>query len=218
MSENLRAVRDRIRAACERAGRDPAGVLLVAVSKTRPPESIRVALDAGQRDFGENYARELREKAEALPAARWHFIGSLQTNKVKLVVGRAELIHTVDREALGVEIGRRARGAVQRVLVEVNIAREPQKGGVMPEGLPALLERLRALPALRVEGLMCMPPLGQDPRPSFRELHELRTAHGCGPELSMGMSEDYEAAIEEGATIVRVGTAIFGARPGSASV
>ncbi len=215
VAANLLAVRARIATACARAGRDAASVRLIAVSKTKPVELLRTALDAGQRDLGENYAQELRDKAEELgDAPRWHFLGALQTNKVKYIVGRTALVHTVDRGSLATELARRAAllHGVQAVLLEVNLAEEPQKGGVLPAGLPALLAQVRALPSLRCEGLMCIPPAEQDPRPHFARLRALRDEHGAGPELSMGMSDDFEVAIEEGATLVRVGTAIFGAR------
>jgi len=214
--EGLIRVRERIAAACARAGRAPDSVKLIAVSKTQPLEKLRVALDAGQRAFGENYAQELREKAEALGGGvEWHFIGALQTNKVRLVVGRAALIHTCDRLSLAQELARRARnaGLVQRALIEVNAGREPQKAGALPEDVPALLEQIAALGSLQCEGLMCIPPAAGDPRSHFRALREL-AARLRLPELSMGMSADYETAIEEGATLVRVGTAIFGERPG----
>jgi len=228
---NLAGVRERIARACERAKRDPASVKLVAVSKVQPVEAIREALEAGQRVFGENYAQELREKAEAvaaeeraLPATgggrrpehtiEWHFLGALQTNKVKMVVGKVALLHTCDRPSLAQELNKRAAalGTVQRVLVEVNLAEEPQKGGIAPSGLASFVDEIGKLPALRCEGLMCIPPAEDDPRPHFRRLRELRETLGLR-ELSMGMSADYETAIEEGATIVRVGTAIFGERP-----
>lgn len=194
----------------------PAGVTLVAVSKTQPPGAIRDAHAAGQRDFGENYVQEWREKAEALadlPDLRWHFIGSLQTNKVKYLAGKVGLVHTVDRDELGREIAKRWEkvGARARVLVEVNLGGEASKGGCRPEAVPGLVERLRMLPALDVAGLTCIPPPGDDPRPHFRALRALRDGLGLA-ELSMGMSGDYPIAIEEGSTIVRVGTAIFGAR------
>lgn len=195
----------------------PAGVTLVAVSKTQPPEAIREAHAAGQRDFGENYVQEWREKAEALadlPGLTWHFIGSLQTNKVKYLAGKVGLVHTVDREELGREIAKRweKAGARARVLVEVNLGGEESKGGCRPDAVPGLVERLRLLPALDVAGLTCIPPPDDDPRPHFRALRALRDGLGLA-ELSMGMSGDYPVAIEEGATIVRVGTAIFGERP-----
>jgi pyridoxal phosphate enzyme (YggS family) len=217
---NLAGVRERIARACERSGRDPDSVKLVAVSKVQPVEAIREALEAGQRAFGENYAQELREKADAIgegPAVEWHFLGALQTNKVKMVVGRAALVHTCDRPSLAQELSKRAAalGTVQRVLVEVNLAQEAQKGGIGPGDLGPFLDAVGKLSALRCEGLMCIPPADEDARKHFRRLRELRDEFrgGAGSELSMGMSADYEAAIEEGATIVRVGTAIFGERP-----
>ena len=213
VAAGLASVRERIAAACARAGRDPASVTLIAVSKTKPLPLLQEAFAAGQKIFGENYAQELREKADALPGAEWHFIGALQTNKAKLVVGRAALVHTCDRLALAQELSKRAKnaGLTQRVLLEVNVGREPQKAGVLPEQAAELLAQVRALPSLQCEGLMCIPPAEGDPRPHFRALRELAGKLGL-PQLSMGMSADYEIAIEEGATLVRVGTAIFGAR------
>jgi pyridoxal phosphate enzyme (YggS family) len=214
VSKGLVDVRARIEAACARAGRDPKSVTLVAVSKTKPIELLREAMQAGQRSFGENYAQEFRDKFETEPDLDWHFIGALQTNKVKYVAGKAALVHTCDRLALAQELSKRAArnpAKEQRLLLEINIGREPQKAGVLPEEAPALLEQVRALPKLRCDGLMCIPPAEGDPRVHFRALREL-AARLALPELSMGMSADYEAAIEEGATIVRVGTAIFGAR------
>jgi pyridoxal phosphate enzyme (YggS family) len=226
IAAGLARVRARIARAAEAAGRDPASVRLIAVGKLQPVESLRAALDAGQQALGENYAQELRDKADALaahePAPEWHFLGALQTNKVKYVVGRAALVHTCDRLALAEELSRRAaaKGLVQRVLVEVNLGREPQKGGVAPEALPELLRALADLPGLRCEGLMCIPPAAGEPRSHFAALRELRDAvRARAPssvqlgELSMGMSADFEAAIAEGATLARVGTAIFGERP-----
>lgn len=213
VAAGLAGVHARISAACARARRDPASVRLIAVSKTKPLAMLQEAVAAGQRIFGENYAQELREKAEALPGVEWHFIGALQTNKAKLVVGRAALIHTCDRLALAQELSKRAKAAaiVQRVLLEVNVGGEPQKAGVLPAEAPRLLDEVRALPALACEGLMCIPPVEGDPRAHFRALRALASALGLA-QLSMGMSADYEAAIEEGATLVRVGTAIFGER------
>lgn len=223
---NLAAVRDRIGQACARAGRDVASVQLIAVSKTRPIDDVRAALDAGQRAFGENYAQELDQKASALGTVlpEWHFLGALQTNKVKLVVGRAALVHTVDRVSLVRELARRAAalGLVQRVLLEVNLGAEEQKGGCAVEALPTLLGVVAAEPSLACTGLMCIPPSAGDPREHFVVLRALRErlrecgTLAAGAELSMGMSADFEVAIEEGATIVRVGTAIFGAREPSA--
>jgi pyridoxal phosphate enzyme (YggS family) len=195
----------------------PAGVTLVAVSKTQPAEAIREAYGAGQRDFGENYAQEWRDKADALAdlaELRWHFIGGLQTNKVKYLAGRVAAIHTVDRVELAREISRRfaAKGAVARVYLEVNVAGEASKSGCAPADAAALAAAARALPALEVVGLMTIPPADDDPRPHFRALRALRDALGV-PGLSMGMSGDWRVAVEEGSTCVRVGTAIFGARP-----
>jgi PLP dependent protein len=195
----------------------PAGVTLVAVSKTQPPEAIREAYAAGQRDFGENYAQEWRGKADALAdlaELRWHFIGGLQTNKVKYLAGRVAYVHTVDREELARELSRRLaqKGAAARVLLEVNVGDEAAKEGCAPADAPRLASVVRALPGLELCGLMCIPPAGQDPRPHFRLLRALREELGLR-ELSMGMSADWQVAVEEGATFVRVGTAIFGARP-----
>jgi pyridoxal phosphate enzyme (YggS family) len=204
------------RLAAVRAG-IPAGVTLVAISKTHPPEAIRAAYAAGQRDFGENYAQEWREKADALSDLSdlvWHFVGGLQTNKVRAIAARVAWVHTVDRDELARELSKRyaAKGAVARVLLEVNVAGEESKAGCSPDDAPALAERVAALPAIELRGLMCIPPAEGDPVPHFRALRALAGRLGL-PELSMGMSGDYREAIAEGATIVRVGTAIFGARP-----
>jgi len=207
IAANLAAVRARL----------PAAVTLVAVSKTQPPEAIREAYAAGQRDFGENYAQEWREKADALAdlaGLRWHFIGALQSNKVRVLAGRVAYVHTVDRDSLARELSRRfaAAGAVTRVFLEVNVAGEAAKAGCTPEETPRLAEAVRTLPALELAGLMCIPPAEGDPRPHFRALRALRDRLGLA-ELSMGMSGDWPVAVEEGATFVRIGTAIFGARP-----
>lgn len=198
----------------------PAGVTLVAVSKTQPAAAIREAYAAGQRDFGENYAQEWREKADALaelPELRWHFIGALQTNKVKYLAGRVHAIHTVDRPELARELSKRfaQKGAVARVFLEVNSGGEASKAGCTPEEASALAETVRGLPALELVGLMTIPPAEGDPRPHFRALAALRDRLGLR-ELSMGMSADWRIALEEGATVLRIGTAIFGARPRSA--
>jgi pyridoxal phosphate enzyme (YggS family) len=195
----------------------PPHVTLVAISKTHPPDAIREAHAAGQRHFGENYAQEWREKADALrdlPDLVWHFVGGLQTNKVKYLAGRVAWVHTVDREDLAREISRRfaARGAVARIFLEVNVGREPRKSGCLPEETERLAAAARALPALEVVGLMCIPPTADDPRVHFRALRALRDRLPLR-ELSMGMSADWRVAIEEGATFVRIGTAIFGERP-----
>ncbi len=195
----------------------PAGVTLVAVSKTQPAAAIREAHAAGQRDFGENYAQEWREKADALaelPGLRWHFVGGLQTNKVKLLAGRVHAIHSVDREELAREISKRfsAKGAAARVYLEVNTGGEASKGGCSPEAAERLAEAVRGLPAIDLAGLTCIPPPGDDPRPHFRLLRSLRDRLGL-PGLSMGMTADWRIAVEEGSTVVRIGTAIFGERP-----
>ncbi|HYV46912.1 MAG TPA: YggS family pyridoxal phosphate-dependent enzyme [Myxococcaceae bacterium] len=216
VAEGLRNVRERIAAACARAGRDPSAVELIAVSKLQPEALIREAWEAGHRAFGENYAQELRDKSEhlsALPGIRWHAIGPLQTNKAKYVARAAHVFHAVDRLEIAQELSRRRQGAPLEVLVQI-WSGEETKSGASKDEAPALVEQLRALPGLKLVGLMAMPPLGGDPekvRPHFRALRELADALGL-PQRSMGTTADYEVAIEEGATMVRVGTAIFGAR------
>jgi pyridoxal phosphate enzyme (YggS family) len=197
-------------------GRLPASVTLVAVSKTQPTEAIRAAHAAGQRHFGENYAQEWRQKADALadlPDLTWHFVGGLQTNKVKYLAPRAAWIHTLDREELARELSKRyaAAGATARLLVEVNLGGEAQKSGCPPERVEPLVALARGLPGLEVAGLMCIPPPSEPPRPHFARLRALRDRLGLR-ELSMGMSADWVEAVEEGATLVRLGTALFGAR------
>ena len=213
----LDVVRERIERACARAGRSASEVTLVAVSKTHPAEAVREAYAAGQRVFGENYVQELSEKAAALAdleGLRWHFIGHLQRNKVKDVARVGALIETVDSERLAAEIDKRALAARVPVLLQVNVAGEAQKSGCTPDELDALVPSVRALAHLELIGLMTVPPLGEAPeasRPHFARLRALARRHGLA-ELSMGMSADLEVAIEEGATLVRVGTAIFGKR------
>ncbi|MSP63575.1 MAG: YggS family pyridoxal phosphate-dependent enzyme [Myxococcales bacterium] len=208
--------------AARAAGRDPASVGVIAVSKLQPASAIEQAVQAGQRDFGENYAQELRDKTQAIRGATWHFIGPLQRNKVKYVVGVAALIHTVDGPSLCEEIARRAAaaGVVQRCLIQVNVAREPQKSGCDPDALSSLVDAFAAAPSLRLEGLMCIPPAGdaESARGHFRALATLAATESARsglllPVLSMGMSGDFKVAIAEGATLVRIGTAIFGERP-----
>jgi pyridoxal phosphate enzyme (YggS family) len=209
-------VRERIAAAARRAGRDPGAVRLVAATKTVPVELIAEAVALGVTDVGENRAQELLAKADALAAEDprsaagvcWHFLGRLQRNKVRGLAPRVTWWQSVDREALGVAIGRHAPGA--RVLVEVNLADEPQKGGCAPAAASGLVDAL-GRSGLRVEGLMTIPPADDDPRRWFAALRELGARLGLA-HLSMGMTDDYEVAVEEGATIVRVGRAIFGAR------
>jgi pyridoxal phosphate enzyme (YggS family) len=205
-------VRERIAAAARRAGRDPAAVTLVAATKTVAVERVQAVVDAGVTDLGENRAQELLAKtavvAPAPLAVRWHFLGQLQRNKVRVLAPWVGCWQSVDRAELGAEIARRAPGA--RVLVEVNLGEEPQKGGCLPGDLDALVDTLRA-DGLAVDGLMAVPPHDGDPRPWFSALRGRAAALGLA-ELSMGMSEDFEAAVEEGATMVRVGRALFGSR------
>lgn len=223
-------IRERMTAAIARRGPGPE-VRLIGVSKRQPLDKIAAAYAAGLHDFGENYAQELRDKLRDWPAdrpARWHYIGALQSNKLKTIVGKVALIHTVDRVELIQQIDRLAgkAGLVQEFLIEVNLAGETQKAGVEPAAVPALLDACAGIEHGRCVGLMIIPP-ADDPeatRPYFRSLRELRDHLNQGlrdgparpnvdlRELSMGMSADFEVAIEEGATLVRVGTAIFGAR------
>lgn len=221
IARNLTEVHARIAAAARAAGRAPESVRLLAVSKKMPADDVRAAMAAGQRAFGENYAQELRDKAALFAAdatpPEWHFIGPLQSNKVKYVAGRVALMHSVDSPALLDAL--EARGAPQPCLVQVNVASEASKRGVAPGDLPALLDRFAAAAHVRCEGLMLIPPRG-DARPHFAALRALRDREATRArpnvvlrELSMGMTEDLEAAVAEGATIVRVGTAIFGPRP-----
>ena len=221
LAERIDATENRIREACDRAGRARDEVTLVAVGKTFPAHDVRAVYDQGITDLGENRAQELREKAMVIPDAHWHFIGPLQTNKVRQVVGVATLIHSVDRIGLADAIGRRARttGTVQDLLVEVNIAGEATKSGVEPAALDALASQILAIEGVRLRGLMTIPPMSSEPRdsrPFFRDLRHLsdrlRDISPEATELSMGMSRDLEVAVEEGATLVRVGEGIFGPR------
>ena len=222
----VRAVLDEMQRAAARAGRPPESVRLIAASKTVSVERLREAVDAGLRHLGENRLQEALPKIDALEreGVIWHFIGTLQRRKVKSVVGRFETIHSVDSLALAEEIDRQAKaaGLRQRVLLEVNLGGEASKGGFEPTTLVAALESLNGLEHLDIRGLMAIPPptpTAEAARPYFRQLRTLAqalTARGYRninmQELSMGMSHDYPVAIEEGATYVRVGTAIFGAR------
>lgn len=219
----LDAVRARIDAAARRAGRDPATVALLAVSKTHGPEAVRAAYARGQRDFGENYVQELVPKAAALAdlaELRWHFIGHLQTNKCRDVAGLVATVQSVDSERLVRELGRRAAAARRSVgiLIQVNVAREAQKSGCEVEALPTIIAAARETPGVALRGLMTVPPAADDAGESrrwFDALRALRDEHGGAallPELSMGMTHDMDEAIAAGATVVRVGTAIFGSR------
>jgi pyridoxal phosphate enzyme (YggS family) len=211
------AVRARIADAARGAGRDPSAVTLVAVSKTFGDDAVRAALGAGQRVFGENRVQEAAGKFPALKASypdlELHLIGPLQTNKAREAVALFDVIESVDRERLARELAKEmARtGRRPRLYVQVNIGEEPQKAGVAPAELDALLASCKAL-GLAIEGLMCIPPVDQPPAPFFARLRELAARHAL-PVVSMGMSGDYAEAIAQGATHVRVGSAIFGVRP-----
>jgi PLP dependent protein len=225
IADTIKTIQNRIVAAAKRAGRDPASIRLVVVTKTIDPERIREAAAAGALILGENRVQEAKEKIEQLGAiAQWHLIGRLQTNKAKYAVKLFDLIHSVDSIDLALEIDRQAAktGKVQDVLIEVSIAGESAKAGVEREGAAGLIREAAKLRNISIKGLMTIPPFLDDPeevRPYFRALRDLAadiTQEGISGvsmrELSMGMSNDFETAIEEGATMVRVGTAIFGPR------
>lgn len=225
IAENLESIQKRIAAAAKRAGREASSVKLVAVSKTKPSAAIAEALQAGQLLFGENYVQELLEKTRELPKnIQWHFIGSLQSNKVKYLAGLTSMIHSVDRLSLAREISRQWAKIDERctILLQVNISGEETKSGTTTDGLLRLARDIAQLSNVRVRGLMTMPPFFDEPeraRPYFRELRRLADILDAEKipgitmeELSMGMSGDFEVAIEEGATLVRVGSAIFGER------
>jgi len=227
IEENLKRVLERIHKAAERAGRLPGDIRLVAVSKTVDVVRVMEAVRAGIRILGENYIQEARLKIPSVPREiSWHFIGHLQTNKVRAAVELFDLIHSVDSARLAAELSRRAVsvGKTVDLLIQVNFAGETSKSGVPAGELRTLLDQIQGYPSLRVRGLMTMPPYFDDPervRPLFRQLKTLmdslnRSSWPPGiqlEELSMGMSGDFEVAVEEGATLVRVGTALFGTRP-----
>lgn len=225
IKENLEEVREHIRQACERAGRDPGEVTLIAVSKTKPVPLLREAYDAGARDFGENKVQELVAKEPELPAdIRWHMIGHLQRNKVHQVLGKAVLIHSVDslRLAEQIEADAAKKGLDVDILLEVNVAREESKFGFLTEEVEEAVQKISALPHVHIKGLMTIAPFVENPeenREIFKKLYQLAVDIGkknidnvTMGVLSMGMTGDYEVAVEEGATMVRVGTGIFGAR------
>lgn len=242
LEDRLRAVRKRVEDACERAGRRPGDVRIVAVAKTHPPAAVAAARSAGLTDVGENRVQEMLGKMAALdggtatrrdrshdrdtePCLRWHFVGRLQSNKARDVVGRTVLVHAVDRRSLGEELSKRAVAAqtVQRVLVQVNVGHDPAKAGCQPDDTGDLVGYLRGLDNLSVEGLTTIPPLppeevdqAEAARPHFAELRDIRDRlRDHWPEvrhLSMGMTADFEVAVEEGATILRLGRALFGPR------
>ena len=219
--DRLAAVRETIDRSLTRAGRRHS-VTIVAVTKTHPPDAVRDAVAVGLGDVGENRVQEALEKQDALPGVvvRWHLIGTMQRSKARLVAGRFALIHSVDRADLAADLARRvAPGARQRVLLQVNCSAEPQKGGVEPERLPYLVDHVLALPALELCGLMTMAAFDAEEAELRRTFGQLRRLRDEGeqrgvslPELSMGMSGDYSIAVEEGATLVRLGTILFGER------
>jgi pyridoxal phosphate enzyme (YggS family) len=223
LAENLEEIEKRIHAACERAGRTRDSVMLLAVTKTHPPETIREAVHLGLTFFGENKIQEAKAKIPNCPGkARWHFIGHLQSNKCRDAVELFEMIQGVDSLAIAQEINKRAEQLSKTIpiLLEINVAGEGSKFGYKPEQMLAELEALNALPRLEIHGLMAIPPYTPVPekaRPYFQKLRELKQQAEAVlgaplPQLSMGMSGDFEVAIEEGATIIRVGTALFGER------
>ena len=223
--DHLNEVRENIQKACEKAGRSPQEVTLIAVSKTKPLFMLEEAYEAGARDFGENKVQEILEKHPKMPEdARFHMIGHLQRNKVKQVLPHAVLIHSVDSYRLAEQISQEAGklGITAKILLEVNVAKEESKFGMMPEDVPEMAGQIAALPHLQIEGLMTIAPFVDDPeknRPVFRKLYQLsvdikkKNIDNVNMSvLSMGMTGDYQVAVEEGATMIRVGTGIFGAR------
>ncbi|MBI5396106.1 MAG: YggS family pyridoxal phosphate-dependent enzyme [Verrucomicrobia bacterium] len=226
IAENLEKIHARIASAAGRVGRDPSGVLLVAVSKKCPPECVRAAVEAGQATFGESRVQEAKAKVSHLSGSlHWHLIGHLQTNKARDAVELFEMIQSVDSVRLARELDRWAERAGRRmaVLLECNVSGEGSKFGFKPDEVGAVLPELNAMQRLEIRGLMTMAPFFKDPqqaRPAFRALRELRERlqqqQGIPlPELSMGMTNDFEVAVEEGATVVRIGTAIFGESRGA---
>jgi PLP dependent protein len=224
IAENLAAIRQRIEAACARVGRDPSGVTLVAVTKGQPPEAVRAAVQAGQLVFGENRVQEAKAKISQCPgSARWHMIGHLQSNKARDAVALFEMIESIDSLSLAAEVNKWADKSAKtmRLLLEVNVAGESSKFGYNPDRLLEEFLEINSLPKIEIHGLMTVAPWAQEPekvRPVFRRLRELKSKceEKLGaplPQLSMGMSGDFEVAVEEGATIVRIGTALFGPRP-----
>jgi hypothetical protein len=225
LEENLAQVEKNIRIACEKSGRDRSEVTLIAVGKTKPADMLRTVYDCGIRDFGENKVQEMCDKMEVLPDdIRWHMIGHLQTNKVKYIVGKTALIHSVDSVHLAKEIERQAEkmDVTVPILIEVNIAEEESKFGIHREEAIAMVKEIAAFDHLRIQGLMTIAPYVENPeenRTFFREIRQLSVDirnqnidNICMDVLSMGMTGDYMVAIEEGATLVRVGTGIFGER------
>jgi pyridoxal phosphate enzyme (YggS family) len=225
IADNINLISERIATTCQECQRDPASVRLIAVSKKKPAVDIEAAASGGQRLFGESYVQECVAKIDEVTTdVEWHFIGALQTNKVKYLRGKVTMIHSVDRLSLAKEIDRQwgKDNACVDILLQVNLGEEESKGGATAEALIDLARKAAPLPHIRIKGLMALPPWGTDPeevRPYFQQLRELAEAidtlgltNVTMQELSMGMSHDFEVAVEEGSTMVRVGTAIFGAR------
>ena len=225
MKENIEEVRSRIENACRKAGRDPSEVTLIAVSKTMPVEDLLRARELGMKHFGENKVQEIVDKYDQIPKDQtWHMIGHLQRNKVKYIIDKVAMIHSVDSLRLAEAISKEAvkKDVVMPVLIEVNVAGEESKFGVSPDDVKQLVKEISVLPNIRVKGLMTIAPFvenGEENRPVFRRLREISVDiaqenidNVCMNVLSMGMTVDYDVAVEEGATMVRVGTAIFGKR------
>ena len=217
IADRFAGIEARIAAACTRAGRARSTVQLVAVSKLHPPEAIRAAYALGQRDFGENYAQELRDKHAALASLegiRWHAIGPVQTKNAKYVAKAAHAFHALEHLDTALELSKRREGAALQCLLEVNVGTEASKAGLAPDAVKPLADEVRTLPKLQLAGLTCLPPFSDNPEASrvhFRALKALAGTLGL-TELSMGTTQDFEVAIEEGATLIRVGTALFGER------
>ena len=225
VTESLKEVEKKVEEACKRAGRERSEVTLIAVGKTKPVEMLQEIYDTGVRDFGENKVQEMMDKYEVMPKdIHWHMLGHLQRNKVKQVLPHAVLIHSVDSLRLAEQIDQEAEklGITAKILLEVNVAKEESKFGMMPEEVPEMVEQISLLPHLQIEGLMTIAPFVDDPeknRPVFQKLYQLsvdikkKNIDNVNMSvLSMGMTGDYQVAVEEGATMIRVGTGIFGAR------
>lgn len=226
IQSNIKKIHDEICAAAQNSGRDASKVTLIAVSKRKPPEMIQQAIDSGHKDFGENYIQEAMEKIDILgrESAFWHFIGHLQSNKAKFAVKYFDLIHTVDKVKLAKEINHQAQkiGKIQKILLQVNIARETTKSGAEENEIMDIAKQVCRFDNLHVSGLMCVPPFFDDPEEArvyfkrlkqlSKEIETLNLPNTTMTHLSMGMSNDFTVAVEEEATLVRVGTAIFGAR------
>jgi pyridoxal phosphate enzyme (YggS family) len=226
IQSNIKKIHDEICAAAQKSGQDSSQITLIAVSKRKPAEMIQQAIDAGHRDFGENYIQEAMEKIDLIgrKSATWHFIGHLQSNKAKFAVKYFDLIHTVDKVKLAKEINRQAEkiGKIQEILLQVNISHETTKSGAEENEIMDIAKQVCRFDNLHISGLMCMPPFFDDPedaRVYFKKLKQiskdieaLNLPNTAMTHLSMGMSHDFTVAVEEGATLVRVGTAIFGAR------